>query len=185
MAQYGFYINMNECASCKACVIACKDVNDLEEGFNFRHVEECEGGSYPDVWAASISLACNHCATPACFAVCPVGAITKDEETGLVSIDPEECTGCQSCVSACPYGAPVHVPDKQKVGKCDGCMSKVAEGEKPACAAACYTRCLDFGKIEELEEKYGTGLVRTVPGLADPDQTSPSLLINPKQQMLA
>jgi anaerobic dimethyl sulfoxide reductase subunit B (iron-sulfur subunit) len=184
MAQNGFYINMNECSTCKACVIACKDVNDLKVGFNYRHVDEHEGGTYLNIWAASISLACNHCAAPACMAVCPVEAISKDPDTGLVAIDQELCIVCQECIAACPYEAPVYFSDTNTVNKCDGCRGLLAVGEKPACVASCYTRCLDFGDLEELKTKYGSDLTSALPVLPDPSVTTPSLLINPKPQML-
>jgi anaerobic dimethyl sulfoxide reductase subunit B (iron-sulfur subunit) len=183
MAQYGFYHNMNECSTCKTCVIACKDINDLEVGFNFRHVDEYEGGTYLNIWAGSLSLACNHCAMPACFAVCPVSAITKDGETGIVAIDKELCIGCQECVTACPYGVPVFFPNQNIVDKCDACAAQVATGEMPACVSACNTRCLDFGELDTLKAKYGSDLVNTIKGLPAPSETEPSLLIKPKEAL--
>jgi anaerobic dimethyl sulfoxide reductase subunit B (iron-sulfur subunit) len=186
MAQNGFYIDMTKCSACKTCVIACKDVNDLTVGYNYRHVDELEGGTFPAMWASSISLACNHCATPACMAVCPVGAIVKEADTGLVVIDTETCTGCQSCVTACPYQVPVYFPDKNKADKCHGCRGLLAEGEKPACVAACSTRCLDFGDLDELRAKYsGQDLTNALTVLPDPSMTMPSLLVNPKTQVKA
>jgi anaerobic dimethyl sulfoxide reductase subunit B (iron-sulfur subunit) len=182
MSQTGFYINMNRCSACKVCVIACKDVNDLKVGYNFRHVDEYEGGINPSMWAASISLACNHCEEPACMAICPASAIHKEADTGLVVIDQNVCTGCQSCVTACPYGAPVYFPDKNKVNKCHGCRGMIALGEKPACVAACSTRCLDFGDLGNLKAKYGYDLVDTISVLPEPE-TGPSLLIDPKAQL--
>jgi anaerobic dimethyl sulfoxide reductase subunit B (iron-sulfur subunit) len=183
MAQNGFYIDTATCSACKVCVIACKDVNDNKVGYNYRHVTEYEGGKNPDVWAASLSMACNHCAEPACLAACKEGAITKDAETGLVVINPQACIGCKLCIDSCPYGAPVHFPDENIVNKCHGCRDKLALGEKPACVAACAMRSLDFGEISELEKKYGSGLVDKAADLPDA-RTKPSLLIKAKEQLL-
>ncbi len=184
MGQYGFYINMDECAACHCCQIACKDKNDLEVGFNFRTVTEYEGGTFPTMWAASLSLACNHCAVPACMGVCPVDAIVKSSENGLVVIDKEVCIGCQSCVGACPYHAPVFFPDDNVASKCDGCRSLLAEGGQPACVAACATRCLDFGNLDELKKKYADReLVSDLSVLVSSSMTGPSLLITPKKEL--
>ena len=49
---------------------------------------------------------------PACVAACPTGAHAKDPDTGIVSINEEECIGCRACVEACPYGAPQYVEVK-------------------------------------------------------------------------
>ena len=182
MAQNGFYIDMNRCSSCRVCVIACKDVNNLKVGYNFRHVNDYEGGVFPKMWAASLSLACNHCEEPFCMGICPVEAISKDKDTGLVVINTDVCIGCGDCLDACPYNAPVYFPEWNIVNKCHGCHNLVAAGEKPACVAACSTRCLDFGDLEDLKAKYGANLVNTIPELPDP-VTGPSLLIKPKKRI--
>jgi anaerobic dimethyl sulfoxide reductase subunit B (iron-sulfur subunit) len=184
MAQLGFYFDMNHCSGCKCCAVACKETKDLNVGYNYRKVTNYEGGSFPAVWAASLSLACNHCAAPACIAVCPVEAIIKDDETGLVHIDKELCIGCQSCVTGCPYGVPVFFPDEAKADKCDGCPNFLALDEKPACVAACSTRCLRFGDLAELEQEYGsTNPVKDLSVLPSSSMTEPSLRITPKKEM--
>jgi anaerobic dimethyl sulfoxide reductase subunit B (iron-sulfur subunit) len=71
------------------------------------------------------------------------------------------------------------------VGKCDGCLSFLNAGEKPACVASCSTRSLQFGVLEELRGLYGPGnLTSDLPVLPDAAQTNPSLLINPKPELL-
>jgi anaerobic dimethyl sulfoxide reductase subunit B (iron-sulfur subunit) len=118
------------------------------------------------------------------MAVCPVEAITKSSDTGLVSIDQELCIGCQSCVSGCPYGVPVFFSDVAKANKCDGCPNFLALDEQPACVAACSTRCLRFGDVTELEREYGgTNPVKDLSVLPDSAQTLPSLLITPKKEI--
>jgi anaerobic dimethyl sulfoxide reductase subunit B (iron-sulfur subunit) len=163
------------------------DVKDLEAGIHYRKVTSYEGGVCPAVWAASLSLGCNHCEQPQCVAVCPVAAITKDDETGLVVQDQKMCIVCERCVRHCPYDAPKYVPALMLVGKCDGCIDFVANGELPACVAACSTRCLKFGELDELRQAYGEvgegGLTSDLPVLPDSSETIPSLLITAKPQM--
>lgn len=112
MAQYGFFFDGTRCTGCKTCEFACKDYKDLTTEFAFRKVYEVAGGettrdedglitttafSYP------VSSSCQHCDKPACVEACPTGAMHKDEETGLVTVDTEVCIGCGACATACPY----------------------------------------------------------------------------------
>ena len=90
MTQYGFYFDSTRCTGCKTCEMACKDYKDLPATIAFRKVYDYEGGSWTDAgngvyttdtFAYHVSLACNHCAMPACMAKCPSGAIEKDGKT--------------------------------------------------------------------------------------------------------
>lgn len=140
MAQKGFLINSAECTGCKACELACKDVHSFEIGPRARIVREVCGGGWTvdektgactpaQVFSYSVSYSCGHCENPACVEVCPTGAHHKDEETGIVSITADDCIGCQSCVKACPYGAPQFVEAKTITEKCDMCAELQAHGE--------------------------------------------------------
>ena len=40
-----------------------------------------------------------------CVEVCPVDCIHADVEDRVHYIDPDECTGCDMCLPACPVGA--------------------------------------------------------------------------------
>jgi anaerobic dimethyl sulfoxide reductase subunit B (iron-sulfur subunit) len=191
MAQLGFYFNSNQCTGCKTCQVACKETYGLPIDTLWRKVYNYQGGSWkidssngiyqPDsVFGYFISVACNHCAAPACIAVCPVAAIIKDGETGIVTIDNELCIGCGSCLTACPYSAPSLWEEKGIYTKCDMCASIVAEGDRPICVSGCPMRALDFGDIEMLKSTYGMGDVEIEPLPAD--TTQPSLVVNPHRK---
>lgn len=186
MTQYGFLFDADACANCKACAAACKDVNDMPVGYKLRKTLTGESGSWTQEGGAfrpqgllsyTVSIACNHCATPACTAACPTGAMTKDPETGIVSSNHDECIACGSCQKACPYDAPVVVPDFGYTMKCDFCHDRLDRGEEPACVAACMNRCLAWGDIKTLRAQYGDNADCCL--LPSSEETSPSLVVLP------
>lgn len=180
----GFYHNSTICTECKACQIACKDLHDVDASINLRKVSCYEGGAFPQPWVYFLSIACNHCESPACFANCPVGAISKLDD-GTVVIDEELCIGCQTCTKACPYGAPKHLEDEGIAIKCDGCKELRDQGLNPACVDACLMRALEFGDIDELRAAHGgESMTADLPPLPSSDETMPNLLINAKEVAL-
>ncbi|MEE8716836.1 MAG: DMSO/selenate family reductase complex B subunit [Coriobacteriales bacterium] len=186
MTQYGFHFDASRCTGCKTCVLACKDIKDLDVDHMFRRVYEFGDGGWQsddqgcwttDSFVYYVSSACNHCANPACTQVCPVQSMTKHDETGLVYNDPATCIGCGACVAACPYGAPSLDEERGISIKCDGCHGRVEQGGQPACSEACPQRALDFGDIDELRATYGE--LSAIAPLPDPSQTDPSVTITP------
>jgi len=76
---------------------------------------------------------CRQCEDPACATACPVEAIQLNESTGAWLVSADDCTGCESCVEACPYGA-MFFDDRRGIAfKCDLC------GGQPECALSCPT----------------------------------------------
>ena len=133
MGQMGFYFDQTACIGCKTCQVACRDKNALYNvGEIFRRVETVEVGTFPSVRYYGASISCNHCERPACVANCPSGAMYKDEDEGVVLHDDGMCIGCETCVSACPYGEPVYLEDEGIVRKCDSCVMLRKKGENPA-----------------------------------------------------
>lgn len=184
--QLGFAFDQSLCTGCKACQIACKDKNDLPVGITWRRVVEYSGGEWrqdpvdtsyhQDVWTYYTSIACNHCADPICVAVCPSTAMRKGEN-GIVAVDPSVCIGCRYCEMACPYGAPQFDAAAGVMTKCDLCRDRVSAGGTPACVAACPTRALSFGEIDDLRRDLGDRAA--VEPLPDPAITGPNLVILP------
>lgn len=178
MGEKAFYFNMSTCIGCHTCQIACKDKNNLEVGTTFRHVDSYESGAYPAPKLYHVSRSCNHCANPACVANCPTGAMYKAED-GSVQHDDELCIGCQSCVNSCPYEVPQYLEEDNIVHKCDMCTTLTAKGEQPACVAACQTRALEWGDVDELQAAHPDA-VSDIAALPSSEQTGPNLLIDPK-----
>ena len=85
--QLGFCFNAGRCVQCQACEVACKAVNAVELGPRWRHVVNRWDGEFPNVNNIAISKACMHCAKPSCLKVCPVQAISKRAEDGIVVVE--------------------------------------------------------------------------------------------------
>jgi Fe-S-cluster-containing dehydrogenase component len=149
MAKYAMLIDERYCVTCGACVIACKEENNVPDGYHRDWVVERHTGVYPNLITELRSERCNHCEEPYCVYVCPTGAsYVKD---GIVLIDHNKCAGCGACIMACPYGARYMHPAGY-VDKCTFCAHKIQNGKytsMPACVAVCPTFALTFGDLED------------------------------------
>ena len=182
----GFYFDQSRCTGCFTCVIACKDWHEYEMGaepeawITVSSVEQCK---YPDISVTSLARPCYHCAGAPCAKACPVLAITKRAQDGIVVVERALCLGreCMLCKEACPYDAPKFGnAGNAAMQKCDLCAERWSEGKKPICVEACPTRALDAGWIEELRSTYGD--VREADGFFYSKEASPCVTFKLKKQ---
>jgi len=83
--QVGFYFDQTRCIGCSACAVACKDWHDIPAGpEKWMTILYNESGKFPDVFVSYLIRPCFQCEDPVCIPVCPVEAITKREEDGIV-----------------------------------------------------------------------------------------------------
>lgn len=151
---YGFHVDIGRCVQCEACSAACKATHRLPLGTRRRRVITYWSGEFPRVTNRSFTVACQHCASPACVEACGTGALAKRREDGLVLANPEACTACGDCAAACPYGA-IQLEQDGTLHKCDTCLSRRAKGLAPACVATCPADALHFGPVELLAAREG------------------------------
>ena len=181
--QWGFYFDQTRCVGCYTCVVSCKDWHDVPAGpASWIRVKTLEKGKYPDLFVAFLVATCLHCFKPNCVSACPVNAIVKREQDGIVMVDMETCLGksCQLCLESCPYDAPQFgAEENAKMQKCDLCMERWTEGKKPICVDACPMRALDAGPIEELRAKYGD--IREAEGFVYSEDLAPSIIFKPRK----
>lgn len=173
----GMLYDTTRCIGCKACVVACREANDLEpdrspdglhqapldlNGKTKTVIKLYKEGDRVSFFKAQ----CMHCADPACAAACMIGALLKDETTGIVGYDPQYCVGCRYCQMSCPFGVPRFEFDKAvpKIVKCELCRHRVGEaklavdsgfsrysrGHGPACCEVCPRGAVIYGKRSEL-----------------------------------
>ncbi len=184
MSQVAFYFDQSRCTGCSACRVACKDWNDIPAGpENWMRIQYTERGQCPNVFVSYLATPCWHCEDPVCAAACPVDAIFKRAEDGIVVVDRERCLGngeCdEKCRKACPYNAPQFGPEPgAKMGKCNYCIDRFEAGKLPNCVEACPVRAMDAGPLEMLKEKYGT--IQNAEGFTYAKRVKPAVIFKPK-----
>lgn len=184
--QLGFYFDQTRCTGCSACRVACKDWNDIPAGpENWMLIDSMEEGECPEVFVAYMVRTCFHCEDPVCADACPVNAITKRPEDGVVLVDADVCLGreeCDSkCLKACPYDAPQFGPEPgAKMGKCNLCHDRIAENKQPACVETCPVRALEVGPLEKLTAEFGDAV--EAPLFKYSSRTKPSAAFKVKQR---
>jgi DMSO reductase iron-sulfur subunit len=154
--QLTLWVDLRHCIGCHSCTMACKAEQNTPIGVDYNRVISVETGEFtdpkkpPEVKQYFVPMPCMHCGEPACMAACPVGAITKREEDGIVLINSDKCIGCRYCAWACPYGAPQYNAEKKIMQKCTLCVHRIEKGLKPACVDTCIARTRFFGDLNEL-----------------------------------
>jgi Fe-S-cluster-containing dehydrogenase component len=158
--KIGLIFNLERCIGCEACTVACK----IENGFVTNTIQvktlksinkDTPSGSFiqGNLRMEFQPHTCNHCEDAPCIEACNFSALTQRED-GIVILDREVCTGCQACVSACPYGS-IQFNTKGNVAeKCNLCFHRIDQGLEPFCVLCCEGQAIYFGLLDPLHEKH-------------------------------
>ncbi len=146
--QYAFEVDLDSCSGCKACVVACHNLNGLETQETWRKVGTLTNSRSQLPVIKYVTTACHHCVEPGCLSGCPVKAYEKDEVTGIVKHLDDQCFGCQYCTMMCPYEVPQYSATLGIVRKCDMCSQRLTAGEAPACVQACPNRAIRITLVD-------------------------------------
>ena len=123
-------IDLERCIGCQTCTIACKSEHGFDKGSGIRveTIETVNTGKkvtgFSEFSMYFQPVTCMQCEQPACLDACTEEAITKRSD-GIVLIDAENCTGCEACVSSCPYDALFYDEYKNIVRKCSFCHERL------------------------------------------------------------
>lgn len=166
--EYIKYVDVTKCDGCRACMVACKNWNDLPaEPQDFLGSMQSHANVTADTWNVLTFVehenskggldylfrhsSCFHCTDAACEKVCPENAISYTD-FGTVVIDQDTCVGCGYCVQNCPFDviSLKEYVDKngdkyRKAHKCTMCTDRLEEGLQPACVTTCHTGAMEFG----------------------------------------
>jgi carbon-monoxide dehydrogenase iron sulfur subunit len=160
-------VHMDRCTGCKTCELYCGAERGSECRTLLQAVQESpvplsrvrvEGNG--DV---SFPLQCRHCLQAPCLDACLTGALTREEQSGMVIIREDLCIGCWTCTAFCPYGVITPSPERKIAVKCDRCIYM----EKPVCIDVCPTKALELVVIEEIEAQLQERRRKTAEALAD------------------
>lgn len=142
MTKYMVF-DQDRCFGCNACVVACQQEYGLPAAVKFNRVDVQVSGNYPNTAIVFKPLVCNQCDTNGgkapCQVICPVGAISRDNGTGVIVTDSNKCVGCRLCTTAtgCPYGMRT-INGSGKSVKCNFCIDR--GDTDPYCVKTCPTR---------------------------------------------
>lgn len=164
MTRNALVVDLNRCIACYGCEIACKQENDVPLGEYWNKVyTDGPVGTHPKITQYWVPTMCQQCENPACIEVCPTGASYRDEETGVVLINREDCIGCQTCLNACPYGVRSFNAKEVKVGKCTLCQQLTKDGGVPACVKACCGQARFYGDLDDPESAASQAIAAADP----------------------
>ena len=133
-------IDYQKCTGCRLCELVCAVFHDGVSNPMRSRIKvmkwEHEGLYIP--------TSCQQCEDAPCINVCPVKAISRDEDLQYVKVDYDICIGCRSCVAVCPFGAMSYNTKDKKVFKCDLC-----DGD-PQCVRFCEVNAIEFVPADDL-----------------------------------
>lgn len=130
-------IDRSKCVGCLTCTTACIVSHNSEESRSRITIDS--NGIYAPIF-------CRHCDKPECVYTCMTGAMSKDNEAGLVKYDKDKCASCYMCIMACPYGVlKAESTLHKEIMKCDGCKS--TEKCTPQCVEKCLMRAITLEEV--------------------------------------
>ncbi len=84
---------------------------------------------------------CHQCDSAPCIDSCQFEALSKDDTTGAIIVNNENCVGCRLCIQECPFSAPIMHPEEKLILICDLC-----DGD-PQCVKHCPEQAIQFKEV--------------------------------------
>ncbi len=130
-------IDRNRCIGCLTCTTACIVSHNCAD--NRSRITMSSSGRYAPIF-------CRHCDKPECVYTCMTGAMSKNQETGIVGYDKSRCASCFMCIMACPYGVlKADSENSKEIMKCDMCQH--TESGRPQCVERCPMSAITLEEV--------------------------------------
>ena len=126
-------VKPEKCLGCRTCELVCSFGHNGAFNPRFANLKIMAF----EKAAICVPVTCMQCEDPCCMKVCPVGAISRDENNAVV-MNSSKCIGCKLCMNACPLGNIGVNTEKKQMHKCDLC------GGDPKCVKFCPSGALVF-----------------------------------------
>jgi carbon-monoxide dehydrogenase iron sulfur subunit len=143
------YVKEEVCIGCRLCEVYCQlqhaRSSDLVKAFKKESPPPLPRLRVEESGVVSLSVHCQQCQDTPCIQACLTGALSRDPESRLVTVDEDKCIGCWTCVLVCPLAAIRQDIEQKKALKCDLCQGE----EIPVCVANCPNEALVY--VEEPE----------------------------------
>lgn len=152
------FVNIEKCVGCMSCVLACS----LQHGDTIGPTHSMILPVRLRKQVLNIPVVCHQCAKPLCADACPMGALSRNEETKAMTVDIDLCIGCGVCMIACPLGGISLNTLAGHSEKCDLC------GGDPLCVKFCGYGAIEYITEEEAALKCKKEAVRKLPELLVP-----------------
>lgn len=134
-------VDPDRCTGCEICETVCSFAHD--QAFNPINSRIHRVRIEPII---NSTIACLSCYDPECIKACPLKALSKDKEQGIIHVDPALCDGCAACLRGCPFGViTVHTRLKKAI-TCDLCLS--TPQKEPHCVDYCPKKAIFIKEID-------------------------------------
>ncbi len=142
------YIKEEVCIGCHLCEVYCQvehsPSKDPIKAFKRGQPQPLLRSRVEERKPVSFSVRCHHCEDPSCVYACLTGALQRNPESGVVTVDTKKCIGCWTCILACPFGAIRQDTFQGKIAKCDLCPEQAV----PVCVSNCPNEALIYAETK-------------------------------------
>ncbi len=142
------YIKEEACIGCHLCEVYCQVAHsrskDVLKTFKGELLPLSLRLSVEERKPVCFSVRCRHCSDPACVHACLTGALQRNPDSGIVTVDGGRCIGCWTCILSCPYGTIRQDKERGQIAKCDLCTGQ----DMPECVASCPNEALVYAEAQ-------------------------------------
>ena len=171
-------------AACRAWNDMMPDMPDLRR---IEYGEEAKAGK-PELYY--LVPTCLHCANAGCVTVCPVQAITRRDEDGVVIVDTEKCKGPDECGHPCSDTCPAGIDvlgfiSLLQEDDIDGAWELITEANPlpSVTGRVCFHPCESVCNRSQVEEAIAIHYLERF--VADNSSRTPAKVMKPKGKSVA